>query len=166
MDLLRGCVAALADEDVDVVLTTGHKNLSEDVIASLPANFRHEPYLPGLAMAGKSDLMIHHGGHGSSMTGLATGTPAVIVPTYSERESNARRVAALGAGAVVVPAQGASGEKEMSVEELRGRVRQVLSDPSFGANARRIAETIRGYGGAPEAARLINGFAEGGQQGR
>jgi UDP:flavonoid glycosyltransferase YjiC (YdhE family) len=117
-------------------------------------------------MAAKSDLLIHHGGHGSSMTGLITGTPAVVVPTYSERESNARRVAALGAGAVVPPTQGPSGEKELSVEELRVAVRRVLSDPSFAAGARRIAETMKSYGGAPEAARLIDRFAERLPQGR
>jgi MGT family glycosyltransferase len=166
MVLLRGCLAALADEDVDVVLTTGYQQLPEDVVASLPANFRHEPYLPGLALAEKSDLLIHHGGHGSSMTGLLTGTPAVIVPTYSERESNARRVAALGAGAVVVPTEVASGEKDISVEELRSTVRQVLSDPSFASSARRVAETMQSYGGASEAARLIDRFAERAQQGR
>ncbi|MGB6837095.1 MAG: nucleotide disphospho-sugar-binding domain-containing protein [Dehalococcoidia bacterium] len=158
--LLRSCVAALADEDVQVVLTTGHHDLPEDALASLPANFRYEPYLPGIAMAERSDLLMHHGGHGSSMTGPYTGTPAVIVPTYSERESNARRLAALGAAALVVPTQGASGEKDVSVEELRAKVRQVLSDPSFARNARRMAETIRTYGGASEAARLIDSFAK------
>jgi UDP:flavonoid glycosyltransferase YjiC (YdhE family) len=158
MVLLRACLAALADENLEVVLTSGYQQLPEDVLTSLPTNFHYEPYLPGLAMAERSDLLIHHGGHGSSMTGLITGTPAVIVPTYSERESNARRVAALGAGAVVIPTQGASGEKELSVEEMRSKVRQVLSDPSFAANARRVAENMRSYGGAAEAARLIDRF--------
>jgi len=60
----------------------------------------------------------------------------------------------------VVPTQGASGEKELSVEELRAKVRQVLSDPSFVPSARRIAETVQSYGGASEAARLIDAFAE------
>ncbi len=158
MVLLRGCLAALADEDLEVVLSTGYQQLPDDVLAPLPANFHYEPYLPGLVMAERSDLLIHHGGHGSSMTGLCTGTPAVIVRTYSERESNARRVAALGAAAVVIPTQGASGDKELSVEELRSKVRQVLSDPSFAANARRVAEDMRNYGGAAEAARLIDRF--------
>ncbi len=161
MVLLRGCLAALPDLDAEVVLTSGYQQLPEDVLSALPANFHYEPYLPGLLMAEKSDLLIHHGGHGSSMTGLWTGTPAVIVPTYSERESNARRVAALGAGAVVAPTEGASGEKELSVEELRSKVRQVLSDPSFATAARRVSQTMRSYGGAAEAARLIDGFVRG-----
>jgi len=43
-------------------------------------------------MAERCDLMVHHGGHGSVMTALAAGTPAVIIPTITERERSARRV--------------------------------------------------------------------------
>lgn len=110
-------------------------------------------------MAERSDLLIHHGGHGASLTGPYTGTPAVIIPTYSERESNARRIAALGAGDFVVATEDVSGEKHVSVEEVRAKVRQVLSDPSFTINARRIGEKMQAYGGAFEAARLIEDFA-------
>jgi len=153
--ILHACTAALADEEVQVVLTTGHHPLPKEVLP-LPANFRHEPYVPGLAMAERSDLLIHHGGYGSCQTGLYTGTPAVIIPTFSERESNARRVAALGAGDLIVPTADASGRKKhVPVEELRAKVRRVLSDPSFTINARRVSEKMQAYGGASEAARLI-----------
>jgi UDP:flavonoid glycosyltransferase YjiC (YdhE family) len=159
--VLHACIAALADEDVQVVLTSGHHALPKGMLP-LPANFRYEPFVPGLAMAERSDLLIHHGGYGSCQTGLYTGTPAVIVPTYSERESNARRVAAVGAGEFIVPVMDTSGKKRLvRVEELRAKVRQVLSDPSYAANARRISEKMRTYGGAPEAARLIEDFGRG-----
>ncbi len=144
-----------------MVLTTGHHPLSEDEVAALPANFHYEPWLPGIAMAEKSDLLIHHGGHGSCMTGLCAGTPAVIIPTFSERESNARRVVAMGAGDIVLPVEAGPGDKRLSVKELRTKVRRVLSDPSFRLSAGRIAESIRAYGGASEAARLIDSFAAG-----
>jgi UDP:flavonoid glycosyltransferase YjiC (YdhE family) len=93
------------------------------------------------------------------LTGPYTGTPAVIIPTYSERESNARRIAALGAADFVVPAKGVSEERQVPVEEVRAKVRRVLSDPSFTLNARRVGEKMRTYGGASEAARLIEDFA-------
>ncbi len=111
-------------------------------------------------MAKRSDLLIHHGGYGSCQTGLYTGTPAVIIPTYSERESNARRVAAVGAGDLIVPTADASGRrKHVRAEEVQAKVRYVLSDPSFTINARRISEKMQTYGGATEAARLIENFA-------
>jgi UDP:flavonoid glycosyltransferase YjiC (YdhE family) len=156
--VLHACIEALADEAVAVVLSSGHHPLPGDV-RPLPANFRHEPYVPGLAMAERSDLLIHHGGYGSCQTGLYTGTPAVIIPTYSERESNARRVAAVGAGDFIVPATGAWGAKHVPPEDLRAMVWRVLSDPSFTRNARRIGEKMRAYGGAFEAAHLIEDFS-------
>ena len=108
-------------------------------------------------MAEKSDLMIHHGGYGSCQTGLYMGTPAVIIPTYSERECNARRVIAQGAGEMVLPTYDASGKKmKIDSVELAAKVRKVLLTTSYKENAKRISIKLREYGGASEAARLIN----------
>ena len=102
--VIRTAIAALGDAPVHVVLTTGHQEFPEEV-GALPSNFHHAAYLPGLAMAQHCDLMVHHGGHSSVMTGLSAGTPAVIIPTITERESNARRLVALGAGEIVMPVE-------------------------------------------------------------
>lgn len=155
--VLHACIAGLANENVQVVVTTGHHQLPKEVLP-LPANFRHEAYLPGLAMAERSDLLIHHGGYGSCQTGLYTGKPSVILPTYAERESNARRMAALGAAAIV-PVETVSGEKRVRVDELRATVKRVLANPAFANNARRIGERLRAYGGAKQAAGLIEQFS-------
>jgi UDP:flavonoid glycosyltransferase YjiC (YdhE family) len=153
--VLQGCIEALGNEAVQVVLTTGHHSLPPDYLP-LPPNFRHEPYIAGLAMAERSDLLIHHGGYGSCQTGLYTGTPALIIPTYSERESNARRIAAVGAGDYVLPKSDITGRKKrVSGEEVRTKVFNILSDASFAENARRMSERMETYGGASEAARLI-----------
>jgi len=156
--VVQTCTEALADEDAQVVLSTGHHPLPGEVLP-LPANFQHEPYVPGLAMAERSQLMIHHGGYGSCQTGLYTGTPAVIIPTFSERESNARRVAAMGAGVFILPTENRSRRKYVSPQALRAAVRRVLSDPSFTQNARRVSEKMKTYGGATQAARLIEDFS-------
>lgn len=152
--VLQACITALADEDVQVVLTTGHHPLPKRLLP-LPANFHYALFVPGLDMAKRSDVLIHHGGYGSCQTGLYVGTPAVIIPTYSERESNARRVAAVGAGEIVLPTEGTWGKKYVDVEELRTKVRSVLSDLSYKENAIRISAKMQAYGGASAAARLI-----------
>ncbi len=94
--VIRAAITALADARAKVVLTTGHQPLPDEV-GALPANFRHAGYVPGLAMARRSDLMVHHGGHGSCQTGLSTGTPAVIIPTYSGSCSTLLRVGVIEA---------------------------------------------------------------------
>ena len=158
MVVLQSCIAALAEENVNVILTTGYHALPKQVLP-LPSNFHHAPYMPGLAMAERSDLLIHHGGYGSCQTGLYIGKPAVIIPTFSERESNARRVAATGAG-TFVPVENGAGGKRVHVEELRATIKHGLSDPAFANNARLISQRMRMYGGPSQAARLIEQFSQ------
>jgi UDP:flavonoid glycosyltransferase YjiC (YdhE family) len=110
-------------------------------------------------MAERCDLLIHHGGYGSCQTGLYAGKPSVILPTYSERESNARRIAALGAGAIV-PVENTSTGKRVDVDELRQTVRHVLATPTFAQNAKKISEKMRSYGGTSQAASLIEQYSQ------
>jgi UDP:flavonoid glycosyltransferase YjiC (YdhE family) len=156
--VMRAAIAALGDAPMHVVLTTGYQDVPEE-IGALPSNFHQAAYLPGLAMSSRCDLMVHHGGHSSVMTGFSVGTPAVIIPTSTERESNARRVVALGAGEIVLPMDGADGEKHIDVDEFGTKVRRVLSEPGYRQSARRVAESMRQFGGAPEAADRIERFA-------
>src|SRR5208337_5566970 len=145
--VIRAAIAALADAPVQVVLTTGYQDIPKE-LGTLPANFHHAAYVPGLAMAEHCDLMVHHGGHSSVMTGLSAGTPAVIVPTITERESNARRLVALGAGEIVMPADGLNGEKTIDASEFGAAVLRVLKDPAYRRSAQRVSESMQGYGGA------------------
>jgi UDP:flavonoid glycosyltransferase YjiC (YdhE family) len=158
--VIRAAIAALGDAPVQVVLTTGYQDVPQE-FGSLPSNFYHAAYVPGRAMAERCDLMVHHGGHSSVMTGLSVGTPAVIIPTITERESNARRLAALGAGEIVLPVDGADGEKHVDVAEFSAKVHRVLNDPGYCSSARRVAESMRTFGGAQKAAELIERFAGG-----
>ena len=112
-------------------------------------------------MAERCDLMVHHGGHGSVMTGLRAGTPAVIVPTITERESNARRLVALGAGEIVMPVTRADGEKAIDAVEFGAAVNRVLKDAAYRHAAKRVSESMRQYAGAKSAADHVEQFAAG-----
>ena len=155
--VLELSIDALAEEDVQVVVTTGHHALPRK-LSKLPSNFHYEPYLPGIAMAERSDLLIHHGGYGSCQTGLYTGTPAVIIPTFSERESNARRVAAVGAGEFVSLADRDMRSKRELVTEVQSKVRRVLSESSYARQAKEVSRKMQEYD-AGYATDLIEDFA-------
>ena len=117
--------------------------------------FLSRSVLPGSAMAERCQLMVHHGGHSSVMQSLAAGTPSVMIPTITERESNARRLVALGAGEMVMPVETADGEKQIDIDEFTAKIQRVLNEPSYRASARRVAESMRNFGGAEFAADLI-----------
>ena len=152
--VIRAAIAALAGADVEVVLTTGYQELPAEV-GTLPANFHHAAYVPGRAMAERSDLMVHHGGHSSVMQSLAAGTPAVIIPTISERESNARRLVSLGAGEIVLPIAGEDGEKQIDIADFAQKVHRVLHEDRYRDAAQSVAERMRQFGGAQDAADRI-----------
>ena len=81
------------------------------------------------------------------------------MPTNSERESNARRMAALGTGEFVVPTVSESGKKHLDVADFKTKVERVLTEPQYRETARRVARLMRRYGGAGEAADRIERFA-------
>ena len=152
--VLRACIDALAGRDYHVVLSLGHQNLPAEY-GTLPNNFRLADYVPGLSMARRCDLMLHHGGYGSCQTGLVTGTPSVVVPTFSERESNARRIAELGAGEMVLPSIGDGGKRSIDTEQLKAAVARVLGDPSYKIRAHECGDAVTRSGDHLKAARLI-----------
>ncbi len=152
--VIRAAITALRGAAMDVVVTTGYQEVPAE-IGPLPSNFHHAAYVPGRAMAECSDLMVHHGGHSSVMQSLAAGTAAVIIPTISERESNARRLVDLGAGEIVLPVDGEGGEKQIDMADFAEKVHRVLHEESYRAAARSVAERMRQFGGAQHAADRI-----------
>jgi len=92
---------------------------------------------------------------------LQARTPAVIVPTITERESNARRLVALGAGEIVMPVTRADGEKAIDAAEFGAAVTRVLKDVAYRHSAKRVSESMRQYAGANAAADQVEQFAEG-----
>jgi UDP:flavonoid glycosyltransferase YjiC (YdhE family) len=148
--MLVACYKALANQPYHVVLSMGHQRLP-GAIASLPENFQCVPFVPGLAMAERCDLMIHHGGYGSCQTGLVSGTPALILPTFSERESNARRIRQMEAGEYVLSRPG----KYFDPDEVLQKARMLLDDPRYKENAARYGRKLASYGGVMKAVRLI-----------
>jgi len=152
--VLHTCVQALADTEAQVVVTTGFHPLPKD-LQRLPTHFVHVPYIPALAMARRSALLLHHGGYNSCQLSLLVGTPSLVVPTFSEREGNARRLARLGAGEFLVPTTDAHCGKQLDVAALRDLVLKMLYSPSYAAQARQAGEQLWAYGGEQLAADLL-----------
>jgi UDP:flavonoid glycosyltransferase YjiC (YdhE family) len=151
---MRAAIEGLAGEDLSVLLTAGFQERPEE-LPPLPDNFREAAYLPGLSLARRCDLMVHHGGHGSCMTSAFSGTPALIVPTYSERESNARRLADLGAAGMHVPGVDETGEKHVDGAEFARTVQAMLAEPSYRRQAEALSARMKPSAGAAGIAQRI-----------
>jgi UDP:flavonoid glycosyltransferase YjiC (YdhE family) len=80
----------------------------------------------------------------------------LIIPTYSDHESNACRVAAAGAGDFVLPAAPAAGKvKRVNAAEVHAQVDHIPADSSCRENAKRISRKLRSDGGSAFAAAFI-----------
>lgn len=144
--VLQAAYAGLADQDVRVIVMGGYQAKSDE-LPPRPGNFREADFLPGLSLAKRSDLLVHHGGHSSCMTAAFAGTPALIVPTFSERESNARRLANLGVANLLMPAADTSGAKRVNSTAFRDAVRVMLTEESHRKNAEALARRMADYAG-------------------
>jgi MGT family glycosyltransferase len=147
--LLRAAVEALADEPVEVLISTGGGRAPEELgLGALPANvhlarwYDHGELLPRCA------ALVTVGGKATILAAAEAGVPTVVVPTTWDKPDNARRVTHAGAG-IRLPA------RRCTPERLRAAVRQVLDEPRHRMGAQRLEALLAAAPGPPEAARLL-----------
>lgn len=156
--LIDICVKILAKEDINIVLTTGYHSISSKYYP-LPKNIYFSEFVDGILMAERADIVIHHGGYGSCQTALLTGTPSLIIPTFSERESNARRIAKLGVGEFVLPIKKKySKSKVVNKNEFINKFHQVLNDEKYKRKANEIKNELKVFNQKNNAIKQIEKF--------
>ncbi len=70
------------------------------------ANVLFTDWVDGVSAIRKSDLVIHHGGYGSTVEILVSGKPSIVIPFHSEQEGNGRRLKELQVGEIFLPYRG------------------------------------------------------------
>jgi MGT family glycosyltransferase len=140
-------LAALADLDADVLLTTGWQNDPAD-LATIPANASVERFVPQSEILPRCSLIVTHAGSGSTLGALAHGVPMLAVPHAADQFENAAASAAAGAARVVMP-------DELSESAVRETALALLENSSYRQAAREVAAEIAAMPSAADvAARL------------
>ena len=133
--LYRSVLDALAGEPIRLLMTTG-RALEPGSLAPLPANARVEQWWPQTTVLPHTDVVVGHGGFGTTMMALAAGVPQVVIPLFaSDQFINAERMAAIGAG---VRLDGGPDAAPFVARALA----DVLGDPTYERNARRVAAAM------------------------
>lgn len=133
--LYRSVLDALAGEQIRVLMTTGHA-LDPGSLAPWPANARVEQWWPQATVLPHTDVVVGHGGFGTTMMALAAGVPQVVIPLFaSDQFINAERMAAIGAGVRLEWGPDAA-------PFLARALADVLGDPACAGNARRVAAAM------------------------
>ena len=132
--LYRTVVDALAGRGLRVLVTTG-RDADPAALGPLPAGVRARRWVPQAAVMPHSAAILHHGGAGTTLAGLAAGLPMVVLPMSADQPLNARRVAELGAG---IALEGGTADAARAGEALEA----VLSGPTHREAAERVAADI------------------------
>ena len=125
-------LAALADLPVRVLMTTGEGG-DPMSLEPVPANAHVERWWPQADVMPHAEVVVGHGGFGTTMMALAAGVPQVIVPLFAfDQTINAERVAAIGAGIHLSGGLAAPAA-------IPSALTRVLTDPTYRQRAQEIA---------------------------
>jgi len=89
-----------------VLLTVGRR-FDLDQLDAIPHNVHVEPWVNQPDVLAEADVVVCHGGSGTTFGALAAGVPLVIAPMFADQFANGAKVAASGAG--VTLGSGAAG---------------------------------------------------------
>jgi UDP:flavonoid glycosyltransferase YjiC (YdhE family) len=155
LPVIQAAIDGLADCDFNVFVTlprAADQPWSSEPPADagapkLPANTVVQPFTRHAAVMPHTSVFITHAGLGSVGAALSHGVPMVCVPLFLEQPDNAAHVEALGAGRVL--------PTSASSADVRAAVEDVLSNPSYAAAARQVAEEVRPLGNGAFAVREL-----------
>lgn len=129
-----------------IVATKWDLGLDDDLIHTVP-------WVSTDRLMAVSDVLIHHGGWGSTVAAMASGTPSVVIPLAADQHFQASRLASVGAARSI-------GFKTLTSDGLQEAVEQVLADPVFLLNARRLQAEIDSMPTAADVVPLVERLAE------
>jgi L-noviosyl transferase len=133
VDGLRVTADALADLPVEVVLAGMGSRSSE--LGDVPANARAAGWLPHDQLLPTCDVVVHHGGAGSSMASLIHGLPQVVLPQMGDQFCNADQLVRRRAARKVDLA-------DRSVTTVREAVEDLLEEGTYRRNAHEVQAEI------------------------
>jgi UDP:flavonoid glycosyltransferase YjiC (YdhE family) len=132
--VIEAAVEGLRGEPLNVIVTVG-PNRDPEELGPQPANVHVERYVPQSLLLPHCDVVVAHGGSGTTLAALGHGLPLLVLPQGANQFWNAERCATLGAAIRLLP-------DEVDAGSVREAVRALLEDPGYRAQARRLAAEI------------------------
>jgi UDP:flavonoid glycosyltransferase YjiC (YdhE family) len=143
---LRMAMEALGGLDVDVLVALGP--VAPEDLGAVPETVHVERFVDQARILPLVDLVVHHGGAGTTLGAAAAGLPQMILPSGADQRCNGEAVSAAGVGKMLAP-------NELSADRLQSEVAALLGQTSFAAAAQRVRREIAAMP-APDA--LVSGL--------
>jgi UDP:flavonoid glycosyltransferase YjiC (YdhE family) len=158
--LYRSAIEALSPLPIRLLVTVGDAAREIEELGGVPPNVHVETWVTHDEVARRADVIVCHGGFGSTLGSLAHGSPLVILPLFaSDQWTNGEAVVRAGAGATVADDRTVRNVLDLPGPEtlggLAGAVTSVLNDPSYRREAGRIAHAMRILPPVDESVQLL-----------
>lgn len=144
-DVYRAVIDALADQQLDVLISTGRGPVSASHLGPLPPNVIARDFVPAREVLSRAAVMISHCGASSVHEALLAGVPLVCMPQALDQFAWAQRVQALGAGRIV----------EETPRAISLAVRTLLGEDRTRRRARELGERLADYDGECGVGELV-----------
>ncbi|MDG4765614.1 glycosyltransferase [Solwaraspora sp. WMMD406] len=143
-DFFRTCVEAFTGAPWHAVMTVAD-GIDPDELGPLPSNVEVHRWVPHLTVLEHASVAVTHGGMGTVMEALLSGTPMVVVPTSAIDAVTARRLDELDLGRTL-------GQQELTARRLLELIAEVTASPAIQDATRRMRQHVQAAGGARRAA--------------
>jgi UDP:flavonoid glycosyltransferase YjiC (YdhE family) len=147
---LRIVVDGLAALPVRVLVTVGPDN-DPTALGPQPRHVRVERYVPHGAVFEHCDLVVCHGGSGTTLGALTSGLPMLVLPQGADQFLNASAITSAGAGLAVLP-------DLLCADAVVEAIVRLLSDESFREGAQRVRDSILEMPTLDEVAEVLEGL--------
>ncbi|MEV6623558.1 nucleotide disphospho-sugar-binding domain-containing protein [Amycolatopsis sp. NPDC051106] len=144
-EVLTTAIEGLAALGTHVVVATGGAALGPQ-----PAHVTARAWVPQAAAISQADLVVHHGGSGTTLGALAAGVPQLVLPQGADQFANAEALCAAGAALRLLPG-------ELTADAVTEQARKASSCRDA---ARAIAEEIAAMPSPDEVARELPKYAK------
>jgi UDP:flavonoid glycosyltransferase YjiC (YdhE family) len=132
--VLGAAIAGLSGLDADVLVATG-PTVDPAALGDVPANVRLEAWVPQSELLPHVDLVVHHGGSGTTLGAFGAALPQLLLPQGADQFSNAEAVLAAGVGSRLLAA-------EVTADAVAEKARHLLTDTSVRDAARQLAAEV------------------------
>lgn len=131
------------------ILLTGWAGLGED---DTPDHVHVLRYAPHSWLFPKVAAVVHHGGSGTTASGLRAGVPTVIVPHNGDQPYWGRMVQTLGVGPAPIP------RKKLTVDKLAGALTDATGRGAYRERAQALGAKIQHEDGLGTALHWVRRF--------
>jgi MGT family glycosyltransferase len=141
--IIQTAINSMAGENVSLIVTTGAND--PKMFIAPHENVRILKFLSHAAVIDKIDLLVTHGGMGSTQRALASGVPVCVIPCGRDQKETGRRVEVSGSGKML-------SLKRLNKKRLKVAINEAME---LKKGAEKISRAFANTGGAKKAVEEI-----------